>query len=144
MIIEPLTIDNYKEVAKIDNICLSDESWSENQFLEEINDNTKFYSIIKESNKYIGFCSFVKVLDEAQILNVAVLPEFRNKGYGSILLDSIIENCSKLNINSISLEVRYNNEYAIKLYENKGFKKVGIRKGFYKNNIDALIYVKHI
>ena len=70
---------------------------------------------------------------------------FRKQNIGSLMLSKLIE-LAKLepNISSITLEVNSNNIAAIKLYEKFGFKAVGLRKKYYNNIDDAIIYTKEL
>ena len=63
-----------------------------------------------------------------------------NQGIGTLLLDYLIKYLNDLNLLYIYLEVNASNIFAIKLYENYGFIKVNIRKNYYNNNEDALLY----
>ena len=89
----------------------------------------------KEEN-ILGFLIYDDIYDRYEIEYIGVLEEYRNKGIGSKLMEY-------LGNKNISLEVDTNNEYAIKLYEKYGFKKVSIRKNYY-NGHDAYLMVKEV
>lgn len=86
-----------------------------------------------EKAEIVGFAGIKVVLDEADIMNIVVKKSKRNQGIGSILLENIISLSEKLNCKTISLEVNEENLSAIHLYEKFGFKKLGIRKNYYKD-----------
>ena len=75
------------------------------------------------------------------ILNLFVLEKYRGQGIGKKLVDEVINVCNKENINTLTLEVRVSNSYAIKMYEDIGFKLGTVRKKYYENNEDALLMV---
>jgi ribosomal-protein-alanine N-acetyltransferase len=80
------------------------------------------------------------VADELQIMNVAVDPEQRRRGYGSALLADLLQFARGQNIAAATLEVRRSNAGAIQLYERHGFRHVGVRPRYYSDNHeDALI-----
>ena len=85
----------------------------------------------KLDNKIAGYCGFWRVLGEAQITNIAVLPEYRRQKIASRLAEKMISLCGE--DEQIVLEVRESNIAAIALYEKLGFVKAGIRKRFYRN-----------
>ncbi len=91
-----------------------------------------------EKIKIIGFISFFHVKDEIEIIKICIIKSHQRKNYGSILINEI----KKLNIKKIFLEVSEENINAIDFYLKNGFKKIGVRKGYYvgKNTsrIDAL------
>ena len=136
---------NISDLDKIAPILLTefDDFWSVDVFKSELlNPNSK-YVVAKKENEIIGFAGIWKAVDDIHITNIVVKKSSRNKGIGSIILEQLIE-FSKLekNINSITLEVNVKNIPAQKLYEKFGFENVGIRKRYYNNIDDAIIYTK--
>ena len=82
---------------------------------------------------------------ESHILNLTVNKKYRNNGIGSELLEMVIHKCLILKSEMILLETRLTNRSAIALYEKYGFKKIGLRKNYYKTSLgkeDAIIYKK--
>jgi ribosomal-protein-alanine N-acetyltransferase len=90
-----------------------------------------------------GVISFYVVADFADIIDIEISPEFRGKGYGSILLNQFIMDMRARSVAEITLEVRVDNAVAIGLYKKFGFAKVGIRKGYYKG-IDGILMKKEL
>ena len=86
---------------------------------------------IAPSKGAVGFALVRGVLDEAELLLLAVVPEARRKGVGAALLRGVIADCATRGIASIHLEVRAGND-AIKLYRNAGFSKIGERRDYYR------------
>ena len=90
----------------------------------------------------IGYISVYHTLDELEILNLAVLPQERRRGYGRRILGMVLRLARKMAINKILLEVRVGNKPSICLYESCGFKREGVRKKYYTDTgEDALIYL---
>ena len=75
------------------------------------------------------------------IATIGVLPEYRGQGIGSALLD-ICE--ARLEMPSIRLNVRISNETAIRLYQKRGYQRIGIWPEYYQDREDALIMEKRI
>ncbi len=69
---------------------------------------------------------------EAHLLNLCVHPDWQHRGYGSLLLEYMINHVVRLNSEAIFLEVRASNPRAAGLYENRGFKVIGRRPNYYK------------
>ena len=105
----------------------------ENYFKE---DTIKIWKI--STQKIIGFVIFYHVRDEIEIIQIGIMKSCQRKHYGSLIVNKI----KKLNdIRKIFLEVSVENTQAINFYLKNGFKKIGIRKAYYKGNkqrIDAL------
>ena len=63
---------------------------------------------------------------------MAILPEYQNQGIGFLILQELEQILLNANCNKIFLEVASNNIMAINLYKKSGFKKIGLRKNYYK------------
>ena len=89
------------------------------------------YFIYLEKNNIIGFINYYDLYDRYEIANIYVKGENRNQKIGSKLLEKVIKLGEQQQIKNITLEVKKDNVYAIKLYEKNKFKKVAIRKAYY-------------
>lgn len=93
----------------------------------------------------IGFLGLWVMVDEAHIINIAVREACRGHGIGEVLLISGIDTAVKLEASVVTLEVRASNSIAQNLYTKYGFKKVGVRRGYYTDNReDAFIMTTDI
>lgn len=133
--LKPEYLDSLTELEKI---CFS-VPWSRNLFKNDISNKTAYYVLAVLNDKVIGYCGLYKVLDEADITNIAVHPEFRKQGLAERMLENIIKHCELNKISKITLEVRKSNINAIKLYEKNAFKVVGERKNYYSDNNETAI-----
>ena len=118
--------------------------WTYGMFLNEISNPLSRSLVAKETNsgpKILGYLFYQVVAFEMHILNLAVHPSFRLKGIGTTLLIKGIENeHQKGSARYVFLEVRENNEPAIRLYRKLGFKRLGLRKNYYrKENLNAIV-----
>jgi len=101
------------------------------------------YMVAVKDGLVVGFAGMWIILDEAHITNIAVHPEYRGFGIGTMLMESLISICKIENVIGITLEVRVSNQRAINLYKKFGFVEEGIRKAYYEDNKeDALIMWK--
>lgn len=88
-------------------------------------------------SKIAGYIVFWNLLDEAQILNVAVDLPFRGQGHAKSLVRQVVSIASKKGSKRMVLDVRKSNVGAIQLYQGLGFSIVHIRKNFYSNGEEA-------
>ncbi len=108
------------------------------------NDNYSVF-VILSGDEVLGYLIAYSVLDEAEILRVAVKEEFKKKKIGSVLLSFAEKSLGDRGISELVLECRVSNSPAIILYERAGFKDLGVRKHFYENPTeDAIIMKKEI
>lgn len=91
----------------------------------------------------LGYAVIHTVLDESQLLNIAIKKDKQGMGLGTLFLQQLIEHVRQRNQSILALEVRASNAPAISLYEKYGFKKNGTRKAYYKavdGREDAWLY----
>jgi len=120
-------------------------SWSKKQLATVLAvKNVQFWGIVR-LDQLIGYISWVNLLQEAEIWNVAVLPEYRRQGWGSSLLKKALFCLKKNQVKKVFLEVRASNLPAQQLYLKFGFCVQGRRKNYYSDTKeDALIMVKEM
>ena len=135
---EPLRYEHLRQMAQIEQEAF-DQPWSERMFIPEVEDENAYYLVGVRGDEVICYGGFHKVLDEAHITNITVRADSRGRGIGTLLMSELISRARMLGVKYMTLEVRDNNENAIKLYKSFGFTVEGIRKKYYNNVHDALI-----
>ena len=116
--------------------------WSKKQWANEFKkEGINVFGLLL-SNIVIGICVFHVILDEAHINFFAVSHKYRKKGFGTYLMNYLIKECEKSNINKLFLEVSHENFTAEKFYSRFDFSTVGIRRNYYKDGSDALLKEK--
>jgi len=134
MIREMLPKD-YSEIIQLGSLLHPDYSVVNNP--EEQKKNAFFHCYVYEENKkLIGFLSFTKIIDNIDIIDIVVNPDYRRKKIATFLLDYMITNTQKED--KIFLEVRVSNTAAINLYKKMNFEIISTRKNYY-NNEDAYV-----
>ena len=129
------------EVLEIECICFT-TPWDIRSFEYELGYKDTILKVAVLNNQIIGYVCVRTILDITHILNLVVLPDFRRKGIGSMLLRDALNELKRLkpDINLITLEVRESNTAAIELYEKFGFKVMGKRISYYdKPHENAII-----
>ena len=134
--ISPCKKSDYKTLIQIEKSMFKNSVSVDGLKSFEMNASQVIWKIQKI--KIIGFVYFFHVKDEIEIIRICIIKSQQNKNYGSLLIDEI----KKMKIEKIFLEVSTENINAINFYLKNGFKKIGIRKGYYANqknsSIDAL------
>ena len=131
------------EVAAIEAVCFS-EPWSEQAYLEACDKEDYLYLVaVDDKGHAVGMCGLIIGLFEAEVMNVAVHPDYRGQGIAQKLMDALMEAGEARGVKEYTLEVRVSNTGAIHVYEAHGFVGEGIRPGFYRMPTeDALIMWK--
>ena len=86
--------------------------------------------------------SVVPGLEEAELLRVAVAPDRRRSGLGRALLEGSEPFLKAQGVQLLLLEVRVGNSAARALYQVLGWQEVGLRRGYYRDGEDAVLYRK--
>jgi ribosomal-protein-alanine N-acetyltransferase len=134
--------DDLRQVLEISSLSLK-ESWSFDSFSKELSNPLAKYLVAKTDDKTVGFAGVWTIVDEGHITNIAVHPNFRKKGIGSALVQSLIDHSKAWGCTALTLEVRASNTSAKNLYKKFGFIEEGIRKRYYQDNKeDAIIMWK--
>ena len=122
---------------------LPEQSWSKDDFRKMLEITGTNAYVVDLHEQPIGFILVREAVDEAEIITFCILPKWCNNGYATLLLEWLIRKLQQRCFNRLFLEVRENNEAAIRVYKKCSFKIVGRRTGYYKNhnkgNIDALV-----
>ena len=129
------------DMAALDKLCFA-SPWSLASFEQELNGNklALYIAAEDEDEGLIGYAGLWAVVDEGHITNIAVHPDYRNRGLGTLLLGRLIAVSEAGGVVRHTLEVRPSNTAALALYRKFGFREEGRRKGYYEDNVeDALI-----
>ncbi|MEP1535225.1 MAG: ribosomal protein S18-alanine N-acetyltransferase [Paracoccaceae bacterium] len=129
-------------MAQLHAKCFPERPWSADEF-----DNLSRQSgcVVQWAPENSGFVVARSVLDEAEILTIAVDPKFRRRGYGRLLMQNLSDHLVKAPVPcaTLFLEVSAQNRPAYNLYIQLGFVESGRRKGYYRDNagqnVDAVV-----
>lgn len=142
MIIRKMRLEDVSAIAKLEQICFSDP-WSEASIKSELNNPLSYWLVADDNGTIAGYVGSQSVLDSADMMNIAVAPEYRRRGVGRMLINNLISYLREQKVIALLLEVRVSNMAAISLYQKFGFQQVGRRPRYYHNpREDALIFRK--
>ncbi|MFC0274523.1 ribosomal protein S18-alanine N-acetyltransferase [Metabacillus herbersteinensis] len=138
--IRKMTKEDIDSVYEIETKSFA-AAWTKESFFHEIEQNLfARYLVVEHHDKIVGYCGLWVIMDDAQITNIAVLPEYRGKKIGEALLTFSMQLARELSASRLTLEVRVSNHVAQGLYKKLGFVQGGIRKRYYTDNQeDALL-----
>ena len=130
--IVPMTAARLPQVAALEQVCFPADPWSENLFRAALENPGAAVLLAEEDGAVLGYAVLSAVLDEGNLDNIAVAPEYRRRGLADALLGALTgfgRECLAL----LTLEVRASNAPAIALYEKHGFRPVGRRRNYYSD-----------
>jgi ribosomal-protein-alanine N-acetyltransferase len=114
--------------------------WSQNAFIEEIGNSISYLWGLTADKILAGYICFWMYESEIQLINIAIHPQQRKKGFGHYLLKKMINEGISRDMRNVWLEVRPSNIVARNLYRRLGFEELGRRPGYYRDsNEDAIV-----
>jgi len=113
--------------------------WGEDEFHRLIADRSVITHRAMIGRTLIGFILSRVTAGEAEILSVAVVSNWRGRGFARRLLDLHLRRLAGLGARTVFLEVGEHNTPAGRLYRRAGFYEVGRRQGYYDGGATALI-----
>ena len=140
--IDSMTADDLPEVMEIERIAFPVQPWTNGLFLHELKIPFSRVHVLRAGNgsrKIAGYVCWWVVGEEAQILNLAVHPDYRRHGVGRTLVGVVVADAALRAATTVTLEVRSENAAARALYASLGFLEVGCRRNYYGLGEDALI-----
>ena len=131
VVIRPMHMDDIDGVVSIELQAFA-SPWKAETFLGLIGrDGAELWVIEHSRVGVIGYGVLWCLLDQGELANMAVAPEFLGQGLAAGLLDHLLKVASSRGVNSIYLEVRESNERAADLYLGFGFEEIGHRENYY-------------
>lgn len=135
------------EIAEMEKICFPNDPWSRQMFLESAENDCFIITLVKDLqlSKIVAYSLIYCAADQADLANIAVLPECRGQKLGRELLEITMEKARETGVFEVFLEVRESNAAARGLYNTSEFVEIGRRKKYYSNpREDAIIMVRKL
>jgi ribosomal-protein-alanine N-acetyltransferase len=121
------------EVLPIEEVVYPDERWSARAFWSELGQvDTRHYVVAVDEGAVVGYAGLCDYPDEAFVQTLAVRPDHQGRGLGGRLLGALLEEAERRQKSPVALEVRADNGPAQRLYERHGFRRTGVRRGYYQ------------
>ena len=139
VVLRPMHSKDIDIIVEMEQICFT-TPWSRKSIEQEYDNNCAKWCVLEQNDIIIAYGGMWIIFDEAHIINIAVHPDYRQRGYGTQIMHELFKVAKKEGATRMTLEVRRSNAAAQKLYANMGFVPVGVRKRYYPDNYeDALI-----
>jgi ribosomal-protein-alanine N-acetyltransferase len=137
--IREMSLEDLDEIIEIEKVSFA-SPWTRRLFEETLISPISSSFVMRKGTETIGYIMLYSVGDEAHVLNIAINPYYRRRGYASSLIGHAIDCLKGKAVCDFFLEVREGNLGAIRLYQGFGFEKIGKRKNYYsETNEDALV-----
>lgn len=130
--VEPANLRDAPRLAQLHRESFH-RGWGTDEFEQILVERNSLAHRLRRGNSTIGFIVSRIAADEAEILSVAVAPEYRGRGYSRDLLRTHLGHLAGHGLKTVFLEVGENNRPARSLYQRAGFRVVGRRERYYKD-----------
>ncbi len=136
--------EDLPSILVIQQKCPSAAQWSKEDYLRLAGESGGMILVADRekgpSSKLQGFVVFYRIIDEAELQNMAVDPENQRRGIGRMLLEAGAQRLQTAGVKQIFLEVRTSNVAARGLYSSAGYRVRSVRKNYYRDPVeDALV-----
>lgn len=121
-----------QQVAALEAVCFRDP-WSERAIASELDNPLSVWIVACDGDTVAGYVGSQTVMDETDMMNLAVDPAYRRQGIGEGLVAHLINHLMMRGSRCLTLEVRASNDPAIRLYSKLGFRQIGCRPRYYAN-----------
>ena len=129
--------------ARIHAECFP-QAWDVAYFESLLSNPASALFLAREAEEDIAFVLLQKVLNEAEILTIGVLPKVRREGIGSGLLWFAEKGLEKEGCSRFFLEVSADNVSAANLYKKLDYTEINIRKQYYPDGSNAICMEKRL
>lgn len=139
--------DYLTEMVEAEKLCFPGDPWSRESFVEALESGSFIILCAKDmqTSKIVGYSVIYCVLDQADLANIAVLPNCRGQKIGKLLLEKTLKKAIEMGVSEVFLEVRESNGAARGLYLSSGFVEIGTRRNYYVNpRENAVLMIKNL
>ncbi len=144
--IRDMALIDVPALVGLEKILFPESPWSAFQFKEELAGvpKTHKYLVATSAGQIIGYSGIALAGELADIHTIAVLPEYRNQGIASQMLDQLEAWANDKEVSALMLEMREGNIEAQPLYEKRGYSVISRRDNYYAPGLHALIMRKEL
>ncbi len=136
---------DFETLWQIDQLCYDPRIAYSRRHMRAFLDARGADCVVAESGPQVaGFCITARRGEEGYIITIDVLEAYRKEGLGSALITEAEKRLAEHGVREIALDTAVDNFPAISFWEKHGYRKIGIRKGYYPGGLDAFAMTKAV
>ena len=138
--VRPLVQDDVPHLERMERELFRDGAWSRDALTEEIGGPGRWYvgAVAPGGGDLLGYAGLWFDGFDAQVMTIGTATAAQRTGVGTLLLDALLDRAREAGAERVLLEVRVDNDPALRLYERAGFRRLSRRRGYYQpENVDA-------
>lgn len=140
--IVPFRARQLERIARIERASFGKEAWPRTYFLELHRDCRDFFFVAKISRRIAGYAVACTESPNAEIVSLAVDPDYRRRGVASALMRHVLRELRTARLPRVDLMVRIGNTGAVRLYRSLGFRRVRAVPGYYEDGGDGILMTR--
>lgn len=144
-LLRPAVESDVTQIAAIERSCFADP-WSEESFRRLLPGDPAIFQVLvlPPENRVAGYVIAFALGPDAELLNIAVEPQSRGKGFAGQMLDALLIDLGRRGVKAAFLEVRESNQAARGLYGSRGFREIGRRKNYYRKPVEDALVMRRV
>lgn len=111
--------------------------WTHGNFVDSLKAGHSAW-VLHDGGATVGYGLLMMTVDDAELLDITIAPEYQRRGLGSILLGHLFDVARSHGAVRMFLEVRASNDAGLALYRRSGFAEIGRRRAYYRGKEDAI------
>lgn len=140
VVVRLLGRDDLPALARMEVELFGAGAWSVASLAEELQGPGRWYVGAQDvvTGELVGYAGLWFDGYDAQVMTIGTDTAHQGRGVGALLLDTLVNRARELGAGNVLLEVRVDNDPALRLYERAGFVRLGRRRGYYQpEDVDA-------
>jgi ribosomal-protein-alanine N-acetyltransferase len=140
VVVRPLTHADLPVLDRFERELFGAGAWSRAVLAEELEGPGRWYVGVQDpaTGALVGYAGLWFDGVDAQVMTIGTTTVRQRRGVGAVLLAALLARAREVGAAHVYLEVRVDNDPALRLYERAGFVRMGRRRGYYQpENIDA-------
>ena len=138
--LRPMRWWDIEPVAALERELFPTDSWSIEQFWEELAQPTRWYVVAEDEDaRVVGYAGLFLLAPDADVQTIGVDRKLQGRGVGQLLLGALMHHAHLAGCRRILLEVRAGNLTAMHLYRKAGFEQMSRRSRYYPDGEDAIV-----
>ncbi|MDH3296778.1 MAG: ribosomal protein S18-alanine N-acetyltransferase [Gemmatimonadota bacterium] len=141
LVLRKMVLSDLPDVVRIENRSFS-TPWQEATFRGLLRRRSAALLAAEDAGRLVGYAVLWFAANEAELGDIAVLPEARRRGLGRWILEGALRAARDRGAEEVYLEVREANVEARRLYEKAGFETIGTRPSYYSSPVEDAILMR--